>query len=264
VVDRLALPPHIAQHATPAALAVSPDSRLLVAGGAGSLLHVWDLAKGVLLHSVELPGSCAVAQLRVLPDSFTAAGEGRGRDGSGLRRAAGGPLLWLLRTAAPWCRCCGSAWCQAECCPPLLGSAALQARWQQRAAAGCAGLCICARARAARCRCQLVVLFLERKINKRLVRPPILPCAALLDDGSVQFVDVRQGALLYCIEAAVKGSRVRSFSTDARGNILAAACNDGAVGVRCRPPPAALLLVDALAACCCRAAPGWLSSSAVP
>lgn len=51
----------------------------------------------------------------------------------------------------------------------------------------------------------------------------------LLDDGSIQFVDVQQGLLLYCIEAAVKGSRVRSFSMDTRGNMLAAVCNDGAV-----------------------------------
>jgi hypothetical protein len=76
--------------------------------------------------------------------------------------------------------------------------------------------------------------------------------AALLDDGGVHFVDVARGALLYCIEAAVKGSRVRSFSTDARGNMLAAACNDGAV----RPlPPAApgcrtwLLLLAAAHGC---------------
>ncbi len=80
---RLALPPHVAQHAPPAALAVSPDSRLLVAGGAGGLLHVWDLAKGSLLHSLELPGGCAVAQLRMLPDSSTAAGAGRAVEAPG-------------------------------------------------------------------------------------------------------------------------------------------------------------------------------------
>jgi hypothetical protein len=74
VSNRFALPPHLAQHATPAAFATSPDSKLLVAGGRGSLLHVWDLAKGSLKHSVELQGSCSVVQLHMMPDSFTAAG----------------------------------------------------------------------------------------------------------------------------------------------------------------------------------------------